>query len=366
MTGTSPTSAATCRRRCGSSSRRKGFFAMIIPKKLRRPGVLRLCPLVRARQDRQPQRHLLLHRRGAQLPRARRSCSTTTAPRSRRTTTCRAWRAARKSRALRSPGRAPARMPPRFPDTGIVCRGLWQGREVLGLKLNFSKRYITLAPVATVIGLAFRMFDPEQAARREDRHRHHLRADPARDARRHHRPAPFPAQHPLPERADPGQGRVRAARLHHRRPEAWPAAAGACWSSSSRWGAASRCPPTPPAAPRRPCGPPAPTRASAGSSTRRSARFEGVESVIARMVGLTYTMDAARSVTAGGHRRRREAPRCPPAILKYHVTEMGRQVANDAMDVHGGKGICLGPQQLPRRAAIRSCRWPSPSRARTS
>jgi len=47
-----------------------------------------------------------------------------------------------------------------IPDTGIVCRGSWEGREVLGLKLNFSKRYITLAPIATVIGLAFRMFDP--------------------------------------------------------------------------------------------------------------------------------------------------------------------------------------------------------------
>src|SRR5437016_6197436 len=49
-----------------------------------------------------------------------------------------------------------------IPDTGVVCRGPWQGREILGLKLNFSKRYITLAPVATVIGLAFRMFDPER------------------------------------------------------------------------------------------------------------------------------------------------------------------------------------------------------------
>ena len=49
-----------------------------------------------------------------------------------------------------------------LPDTGVVCRGLWQGQEVLGLKLNFSKRYITLAPVATVIGLAFRMFDPDK------------------------------------------------------------------------------------------------------------------------------------------------------------------------------------------------------------
>ncbi len=49
-----------------------------------------------------------------------------------------------------------------LPDTGVVCRGTWRGQEVLGLKFNFSKRYITLAPVATVIGLAFRMFDPDK------------------------------------------------------------------------------------------------------------------------------------------------------------------------------------------------------------
>jgi acyl-CoA dehydrogenase len=72
-------------------------------------------------------------------------------------------------------------------------------------------------------------------------------------------------------------------------------------------------------------------------------KFEGVEAVIARMVGLTYTMDAARSVTAGAIDGG-EKPSVPSAMLKYHVTEMGRIVANDAMDVHGGKAICLGPK----------------------
>jgi acyl-CoA dehydrogenase len=72
-------------------------------------------------------------------------------------------------------------------------------------------------------------------------------------------------------------------------------------------------------------------------------KFEGVESVIARMVGYTYTMDAARSVTAGAIDGG-EKPSVPSAMLKYHVTEMSRQVANDAMDVQGGKGICLGPR----------------------
>jgi acyl-CoA dehydrogenase len=71
-------------------------------------------------------------------------------------------------------------------------------------------------------------------------------------------------------------------------------------------------------------------------------RFEGVEQVIARMVGLTYIMDAARSVTTAAIDAG-EKPAVPAAILKYHVTEMGRRVGNDAMDVHGGKGIMLGP-----------------------
>src|SRR4029453_10307706 len=71
-------------------------------------------------------------------------------------------------------------------------------------------------------------------------------------------------------------------------------------------------------------------------------KFEGVESIIARMAGLTYTMDAARSVTAGAIDGG-ERPSVPSAMLKYHITEMGRIVANDAMDVHGGKGIMLGP-----------------------
>jgi acyl-CoA dehydrogenase len=48
-----------------------------------------------------------------------------------------------------------------IPDTGVVCKGDWQGKEVTGLKLNFRKRYITLAPIASVIGLAFKLYDPD-------------------------------------------------------------------------------------------------------------------------------------------------------------------------------------------------------------
>src|SRR4029450_1969971 len=77
-------------------------------------------------------------------------------------------------------------------------------------------------------------------------------------------------------------------------------------------------------------------------------RFEGVQEVLARMAGLTYIMDAARSVTAGAIDGG-EKPSVPSAILKYHLTEYGRTVANDAMDVHGGKGIMLGPRNYLAR-----------------
>jgi acyl-CoA dehydrogenase len=229
-----------------------------------------------------------------------------------------------------------------IPDTGSVCRGLWMGREIIGLKLNFSKRYITLAPVATVIGLAFRMFDPERLLGGEVDLGITCALIPRATAglvigRRH-----FPLN--VPFQNGPIQGKdvfvpldvlIGGAKM-----------AGQGWRMLVEQLSVGRCISLP-------------SNATGGAqaaiwATGAYARirrqfnmpigyFEGVESVIARMVGLTYTMDAARSVTAGAIDGG-EKPSVPSAMLKYHVTEMGRQVANDAMDVHGGKGICLGPK----------------------
>jgi acyl-CoA dehydrogenase len=77
-------------------------------------------------------------------------------------------------------------------------------------------------------------------------------------------------------------------------------------------------------------------------------QFEGVAEALARMTGTTYIMDAARSVTAGAIDGG-EKPSVPSAMLKYHLTEYGRIVANDAMDIHGGKGIMLGPRNYLAR-----------------
>ena len=229
-----------------------------------------------------------------------------------------------------------------IPDTGIVCRGMWGGSEVLGLKLNFSKRYITLAPVATVIGLAFRMFDPE--------HLLGTRTDigitcaliprntPGVSIGRRHFPLNVPFQN------GPIQGRDVFVPLDSIIGGA--AMAGSGWRMLVEQLSVGRCI----SLPSNTTGAAKAAVWATGAYARIRTQFnmpismfEGVETVIARITGLTYTIDAARSVTAGAIDGG-ERPSVPSAMLKYHATEMGRQVANDAMDVHGGKGICLGPK----------------------
>ena len=234
-----------------------------------------------------------------------------------------------------------------IPDTGIVCKGLWQGREVVGLRLNFTKRYITLAPIATVVGLAFRMFDPDRLLGAET----DLgitcalipRNTPGIVIGRRHFPLNIPFQNGPVEGRDvfvpldsiiggvkmAGQGwRMLVEQLSVGRCISLPSnATGGAKAGVFATGAYSRI--------RRQFNMPV-------------GKFEGVQAVIARMVGYTYIMDAGRSVTAGAIDCG-EKPSVPAAMLKYHVTEMGRQVADDAMDVQGGKGIMLGPNNYLAR-----------------
>ncbi|HET9473090.1 MAG TPA: acyl-CoA dehydrogenase [Steroidobacteraceae bacterium] len=229
-----------------------------------------------------------------------------------------------------------------LPDTGIVCRGTWQGREIVGLRLNFNKRYITLAPIATVIGLAFRMFDPDKLLGEQQDLGITCALIPRNTAGvtigRRHFPLNVPFQNGPLSGKDVfvpldviiggtrmvGQGwRMLVEQL----------SVGRCISLPSNTTGGAKL---------------GVFASGAYARIRRQfnmpvGKFEGVEAVLARMVGYTYTMDAARSVTAGAIDGG-EKPSVPSAMLKYHVTEMGRQVANDAMDVHGGKGIQLGPR----------------------
>jgi acyl-CoA dehydrogenase len=234
-----------------------------------------------------------------------------------------------------------------MPDTGIVCKGMWQGKEIVGLKLNFSKRYITLAPVATVIGLAFRMYDPDKLLGGSTDIGISCalipRDTPGVTIGRRHFPLNVPFQNGPIQGKDvfvPVDFIIGGAKM-----------AGQGWRMLVEQLSVGRCISLPSNATG---GAKAGVWAS-GAYTRirrqfnmSVGKFEGVETVIARMVGNTYTMDAARSVTAGAIDGG-EKPSVPSAMLKYHVTEMGRQIANDAMDVQGGKGICMGPRNYLAR-----------------
>jgi acyl-CoA dehydrogenase len=230
-----------------------------------------------------------------------------------------------------------------LPDTGIVCRGSWQGRDTLGIRLNFSKRYITLAPIATLIGLAFRLFDPEKLLGGDRTDYGITVALVPRDAagitigRRH-----FPLNGPFQN--GPIQGKDVFVPLDTI--IGGPKMAGQGWRMLVEQLSVGRCISLPSIATGGAKGGVYST--AAYSRIRRQfnmpvGKFEGVEAVIARMAARTYIMDAARSVTTGAIDGG-EKPSVPAGILKYHVTEFGRMVANDAMDVQGGKGIMLGPR----------------------
>jgi acyl-CoA dehydrogenase len=228
-----------------------------------------------------------------------------------------------------------------IPDTGVICRGQWQGAEIIGIRLNFSKRYITLAPIATVVGLAFRLFDPDQLMGEK--------ADlgitcaliprdtPGVTIGRRHFPMNVPFQNGPIQGHDvfvPIDAIIGGFQM-----------AGQGWRMLVEQLSVGRCISLPSSAAG---GAQAAVYASAAYARIRRqfnmpiGRFEGVEQVLARMAARSYIVDAARSVTAGAIDGG-EKPSVPSAMLKYHATEFGRMIANDAMDVHGGKGICLGP-----------------------
>jgi acyl-CoA dehydrogenase len=234
-----------------------------------------------------------------------------------------------------------------IPDTGVICRGEIDGEETLGIRLNWDKRYITLAPVATVLGLAFKLYDPDRLIGDVEELGITAALIPTRTpgvviGRRH-----FPLN--IPFQNGPTQGRDVFVPLDaiiggvEMAGQGWrmlmeQLSVGRCISLPSNTTGAAK----------------AATWATGAYARIRQqfdlpiAEFEGVAEALARMAGRTYIMNAGRTVTIGAVDRG-EKPAVPSAILKYHVTEMGRKVANDAMDVHGGKGICMGPRNYLAR-----------------
>ncbi len=232
-------------------------------------------------------------------------------------------------------------------DSGIVCKGTFDGEEVLGLRLNWNKRYITLAPVATVIGLAFRMYDPDNLlGDTEDLGITCalIPADlPGVTAGRRHFPLNVPFQN------GPTQGEDVFIPLSFI--IGGPEMAGEGWRMLVECLTVGRSISLPSSALGGAKG--ALAVSGAYGRIRRQfnlpvGKFEGIQELIARIAGLTYAMDGAVKYTCG-EIDRGEKPGVPSAILKYHCTEFARTIANDAMDIHGGKGICLGPNNYLAR-----------------
>ncbi|MDN5881087.1 MAG: acyl-CoA dehydrogenase [Nitrosospira sp.] len=229
-----------------------------------------------------------------------------------------------------------------IPDFGIICHGEFNGdQNVLGMRVTWEKRYITLGPVATILGLAFKLHDPDGLIGEEKDLGITLALIPTNTpgvniGRRHF---------PLDAAFQNGPNSGRDVFI----PMEW--VIGGREGVGCGWRMLMNC-----LAAGRSISLPATSTGAAKLAARTSGaygrvrvqfktpigRFEGVEEALARIGGNTYMMDAARVMTAGAVDLG-EKPAVISAIVKYHLTERGRQTINDAMDVHGGKGICLGP-----------------------
>lgn len=229
-----------------------------------------------------------------------------------------------------------------IPDYGIVCKQVIDGKETLGIRMTFEKRYITLAPVASVIGLAFRMLDPEHLLGDKEDIGISLalvpRTTPGLEIGRRHLPLNIPFQNgPVAGKdmfipidcliggpAYAGQGwRMLVECLSVGRAISLPSGStGSVRMAALATGAYARI------------------RKQFGMSI---GRFEGVEEALARIGGLSYAVSALSRLTAAAVDQG-EKPAVPSAIAKYHATEIGRSIIQDAMDVHGGKTIILGPK----------------------
>ncbi|MBK8891349.1 MAG: acyl-CoA dehydrogenase [Dechloromonas sp.] len=235
-----------------------------------------------------------------------------------------------------------------IPDNGVICKGMWQGKEVLGMRVNWDKRYITLAPVCTVFGLAFHLYDPDGLLGNKK----HIGITcalvpydhPGVDTGRRH--------FPLNAMFMNGPTRGKDVFMPLDFIIGGPKMAGQGWRMLMECLAAGRSISLPSSN----AGMSQMIARTVGGYARvRSqfkmavGKFEGVEEALTRIGAFTYMTNATRTMTAGAVDLG-EKPSVVSAIAKYHVTERARQVANDGMDVVGGKGICLGPSNFLGRA----------------
>jgi len=251
-----------------------------------------------------------------------------------------------------------------IPDTGIVCRAEYNGnKETLGIRLNWEKRYITLSPVATLLGLAFQLYDPDHLLEK-----HHPEVinntsnsnDPMNhigitvaliptntagiDIGKRH----FPLNNPFQNGPNWGKDVFI--------PMDW--LIGGVKNVGKGWSMLVEC-----LGEGRGISLPAMSTGAAKMMTRYTGayarvrkqfgisigQFEGIEEPLANMLGNTYLMDAARTLTTTALDQG-QRPAVITALLKYQLTERMRKLTNDAMDIQGGSGICLGPSNIIGRA----------------
>ncbi len=231
-----------------------------------------------------------------------------------------------------------------IPDTGIICKGEWEGKEITGMRLNINKRYITLAPVATIIGLAFKLKDPDHLIGdvddygitcalipRETRgleigRRHYPIGDPFLNGPIRGKDIFVPLDFIIGGTDMAGQGwRMLIECLSTGRAISLPTISNSIAKNTlASTGAYARI--------RRQFGLPI-------------AEFEGVQKPLARMAGMSYIIHAATTQTARAISMGAK-PAVPASILKYHCTEMARTIINDGMDIQGGKAVMKGPKNM--------------------
>jgi len=229
-------------------------------------------------------------------------------------------------------------------SVGIVSRGTYEGKEVLGMRLTWRKRYITLGPVATVIGLAFRLRDPDGLLGGDEDLGITCALIPAGlpgiEIGERHDPMGVPFHNGPTLGTDvfvPLDFIIGGREL-----------AGDGWLMLMESLSAGRSISLPSLAV---ASAELVTRVVGAYATVREqfdtpiGRFEGIEEPLARIGGLTYVMNAARVLTAGAVDAG-EKPAVLSAIVKAYLTESMRTVVNDAMDIRAGAAICRGPRNI--------------------
>lgn len=233
-------------------------------------------------------------------------------------------------------------------DVGLVTKGMHDGVETLGVKLTWDKRYITLAPKATLLGLAFRLLDPDNHLGQGEEVGITLGLIPTGH------PGVETGLRHLPSGAAFPNGPTRGRDVFI--PMEWiiggPDRAGQGWRMLMECLAAGRS-----------ISLPATSAAAAKAVARHSTAYarvrkqfglpigfmEGVEEPLARLVENAYGLEAARAVTASMVSAG-EKPAVISALLKYMSTTRMRESVNDGLDIHGGRGICDGPSNYLQSA----------------